>query len=95
MSSHSLLQGLFLTQGSNAGLPHCRWILCHLSHQMLHTWVQRLLPYAPGGLRGTAREEFRLSEEQQLLESAWCSKSDPQLHGAPQCSCCPVTKSGL
>ena len=25
--SHSLLQGIFLTQGSNPGLPHCRQIL--------------------------------------------------------------------
>ena len=25
--SHSLLQGIFLTQGSNLGLLHCRWIL--------------------------------------------------------------------
>ena len=29
----SLLQGIFLTQGSNPGLLHCRWILYHLSHQ--------------------------------------------------------------
>ena len=28
---HALLQGIFLTQGSNPGLLHCRWILCHLS----------------------------------------------------------------
>ena len=28
-----LLQGIFPTQGSNPGLPHCRWILNHLSHQ--------------------------------------------------------------
>ena len=27
-----LLQGIFLTQGSNQGLPHCRQILYHLSH---------------------------------------------------------------
>ena len=27
------LQGIFLTQGSNPGLHHCRWILYHLSHQ--------------------------------------------------------------
>ena len=33
MGSHSLLQGIFLTQGSNPGLPHCRQILYHLSHQ--------------------------------------------------------------
>ena len=31
--SHSLLQGIFPTQGSNPGLPHCRWILYQLSHQ--------------------------------------------------------------
>ena len=30
---HTLLQGIVLTQGSNSGLPHCRWILYHLSHQ--------------------------------------------------------------
>ena len=30
---HSLLQGIFLTQGSNTGLLHCRQILYHLSHQ--------------------------------------------------------------
>ena len=30
---HSLLQGIFLTQGSNPGLPHCRQILDHLRHQ--------------------------------------------------------------
>ena len=33
MGSHSLLQGIFLTQGSNPGLLHCRQILYHLSHQ--------------------------------------------------------------
>ena len=30
---HALLQGIFLTQGSNPGLPHCRQIPYHLSHQ--------------------------------------------------------------
>ena len=29
----SLLQGIFPTQGSNPGLPHCRWILHQLSYQ--------------------------------------------------------------
>ena len=28
-----LLQGIFPTQGSNLGLPHCRQMLYHLSHQ--------------------------------------------------------------
>ena len=30
---HSLLQVIFLIQGSNPGLLHCRQILYHLSHQ--------------------------------------------------------------
>ena len=33
VGSHSLLQGIFPTQGSKPGLPHCRWILYQLSHQ--------------------------------------------------------------
>jgi len=28
-----LLQGIFPTQGSNPGVPHCRWILYQLSHK--------------------------------------------------------------
>ena len=30
---HALLQGFFLTQGSNTGLPHYRQIIYHLSDQ--------------------------------------------------------------
>ena len=30
---HSLMQGIFLTQGSNLGVLHCRQILYRLSHQ--------------------------------------------------------------
>ena len=33
VDSHSLLHGIFTTQGSNPGLQHCRQILYHLSHQ--------------------------------------------------------------
>ena len=33
IGSHSLLQGIFPTQGSNPGLPHCRWFLYKLSHK--------------------------------------------------------------
>ena len=35
---HALLQGIFPTQGSNPGLPHCRRILYHLSHQGSPNW---------------------------------------------------------
>jgi len=33
VGSLSLLQGSFPTQGSNSGLPYCRWILYQLSHK--------------------------------------------------------------
>ena len=33
VGSLSLLQGIFPTQESNPGLPHCRWILYQLSHK--------------------------------------------------------------
>ena len=33
VGSHFLFQGIFLTQGWNPGLPHCRQILYHLSYQ--------------------------------------------------------------
>ena len=36
MGSLSLLQGVFLTQRSNHGLLHCRWIFHQLSYQDAH-----------------------------------------------------------
>ena len=33
MGDHFLLQGIFPTQGSKLGLPHCRWTLYQLGHQ--------------------------------------------------------------
>ena len=35
---HALLQGIFPTQGSDPGLPYCRWFLDHLNHQGSQTW---------------------------------------------------------
>ena len=35
---HSLLQGIFSTQGSKPGLPHCRQILYQLSHHLIFFW---------------------------------------------------------
>ena len=46
VGSHSLLQGIFLTQGLNSGLTHCRQILYHLSHQgsstMIYLFIQSM-----------------------------------------------------
>ena len=41
VGSHSLLQGIFPTQGSNPGLLHCRWILYQLSHREVHKQVSQ------------------------------------------------------
>ena len=49
VGSLSLLQGIFPTQGSNPGLPHCRRILYQLNHQgsprilewVLSSWSSR------------------------------------------------------
>ena len=44
VGSHFLLQGIFLTQGSNPGLPHCRQTLYWLSHQgsLIHNDIRQL-----------------------------------------------------
>ena len=41
VGSLSLLQGIFPSQGSNPGLPHCRRILYRLNHQKIYcvVWV--------------------------------------------------------
>ena len=54
MDCHFLLQGIFLTQGSNLSLLNCRWILYHLSHQGSPPKVNNLvLCYAEGGFLQT------------------------------------------
>ena len=35
----SLLQGIFLTQESNQGVLHCRWILHQLSYQLVAIYI--------------------------------------------------------
>ena len=52
VGSCSLLQGIFPTQGSNPGLPHCRQILYQLSHQgspEILEWVA--YPFSRGSSR--------------------------------------------
>ena len=49
VGSLSLLQGIFPTQGSNPGLPYCRWILYQVSHQgspRILEWVA--FPFSSG-----------------------------------------------
>jgi len=49
VGSLSLLQGIFPTQGSNPGLPHCRWILYQLSHKgRLHKYGRKIRKLSSG-----------------------------------------------
>ena len=52
---HFLLQGIFLTQGSNSHLLHCRQILYHLSYREVHNYrilQARILEYPTTRLKG-------------------------------------------
>ena len=44
VGSHFLLQGIFRTQGSNPGLPHCRQTLYCLSHRESESEIAQLCP---------------------------------------------------
>ena len=60
VGSLSLLQGIFPTQGSNPGPPHCRWILYQLSHKgspRILEWVA--YPFSSGSSR--PRNQTRVS----------------------------------
>ena len=48
VGSHALLQGIFPTQGSNPGLPHCRLSLYCLSHQGSLSFVWNAISYSKG-----------------------------------------------
>ena len=75
MHCHFLLQGIFLTQGSNPGLLHCRQMLYPLSYQgspwvllsMFNQWDLE----AYQGLRGRSRSRLPgLREPCSLCDSA-------------------------
>ena len=54
VNCHALLQGIFPTQGSNPGFPHCRWILYQLSHQgRRHRYWQSKRLYWEGAIGRT------------------------------------------
>ena len=52
MSSHSLLQGIVMMQGSIPDLPHCRHILYHLNHQGSPAFQTSFHLILPSTLRG-------------------------------------------
>ena len=58
---HAVLQGIFSIQGSNPGLPHCRQILYHLSHQespWILKWVAYCVLRGPSQLRNGTKVPY-------------------------------------
>ena len=78
VGSLSLLQGIFLTQGSNPGLPCCRWILHQLSHQgspRILEWV----PYPFSSLSSQPRNQTQVSHiaEMVFISALWPGRGFP------------------
>ena len=75
VGSLSLLQGIFLTPGSNPGLPHCRQILYQLSHKgspRVLEWVA--YPFSSGS--SWPREPTRVSCIADGFFTSWAIKED-------------------
>ena len=69
---HALFQGIFPTQVSNLGLLHCRWIICHLSHQGSPTilkWIPYLFSRGSSWLRNRTRVSLTLPNLLYVLTS--------------------------
>ena len=80
VGSLSLLQGIFPTQGSNPGLPHCRWILYQLSHQespRILEWVT--YPFSRGSSR--PKNQTRVSCVASGFFTNWAMRKAPGLLG--------------
>ena len=87
MCSYSLLQGIFPTQGSNPGLPHCRQILYQLSPQgspRILEWVAYAFSSRSSWPRNWTRVSCRVhlcvySKMQKRIEKVKCDKSEEAL----------------
>ena len=64
---HFLLQGIFLTQGSNACLLHCRHMLYHLSHQRTITGEPLTNPPFLARHHSSHLHEFSVLQQEVLI----------------------------
>ena len=60
VGSHSLLQGLFPTQGSNPDLLHCRQVLYQVSHQGSPVWHVSVFRRPHASVGGLPRRHCRV-----------------------------------
>ena len=77
--SLSLLQGIFPTQGSNTGLPHCRWILYQLSHKV----SPRILEWVAYPFSTWSSQSMRLPTQSVL--HCRCILYQLSYHRSPEC----------
>ena len=73
---HALLQGIFLTQGSNPGLLHCRQILYCLSHQgigdSIAYWCENIKSEVCKGMPPNVMFFISRCQNSQLLFFSFC-----------------------
>ena len=92
LGSHSLLQGTFLTQGLNPGLPHCRQILYQLSHKgspRILEWVA--YPFSSGS--SWLRNPTRISCIAGGFFTNWAIREAPKAVRDPHKAQQPVSTS--
>ena len=76
VGSCSLLHGIFSAQGSNPGLPHCRWILYQLSHKKAQEyWSGECIP-SPADLTDLGIEPGSLALEADSLSTELSGKTN-------------------
>ena len=88
VGSPSLLQGIFITQGSNPVLPQCRQILYQLSHQGSPKILERVdYPFSSGSsqnpgikLGSPALQADSLPAEPQEFRNRWWNRHCHYLH---------------
>ena len=69
--------GIFPTQGSNPGLPHCRWIFYHLSHQRSPKWYMITLIWEiASAKRGMVFPVVMYGCESWTVKKAECQRID-------------------
>ena len=78
VGSHSLLQEIFPTQGSNLGLLHCRQIPYPLSHQDWHHIPKEPVEVTPTWALGNRQRELCLNCGPWISLYASSSSSQPQ-----------------
>ena len=73
---HTLLQGIFPTQGSNPSLPHCRWILYCQSHQG-SPWILDWVAYPFSRQTSQPRDQTGVSYIVGGFFTIWATREAP------------------